>query len=130
MRQPKAAARMGRSVTGKYPEWLRYGNLGLAFLLELMALIAFGLTGMLVPTGWLQLVAGIAAAALFIVIWALWAAPRSKRRLRGLNLLAFKVAVFAVAVTILVLIGQPLWAALLGVLVMVNLGLARVLHQH
>ena len=130
MRQPKAAARMGRTVTGKYPEWLRYGNLGLAFLLELAALIAFGLAGMLVPTGWMQLVAGIAAAALFIVAWAIWAAPRSKRRLKGMNLLAFKVGVFAVAVAIVALIGQPAWAALFGVLVMVNLGLARVLHQH
>jgi hypothetical protein len=130
MRQPKGAARMGRTVTGKYPDWLRYGNLGLAFLLELAALIAFALVGMLVPTGWLQLAAGIAAVAVFVVIWGIWAAPRSKRRLRGTSLLVFKVAVFAVAVTILVLVGQVIWAALLAVLVVVHLGLARMLHQH
>lgn len=114
----------------KYPESVRYGNLGLAFLLELAALVSFALVGALLPGGWMQLVVGIAGAAVFIIIWAIWAAPRSKRRLRGQNLLLFKIGVFGVAVVILALLGQTLWAVLLAVLVAVNLVLTRQLRQH
>lgn len=114
----------------KYPENVRYGNLGLAFLLELAALIAFAMVGALLPVGWGQLAGGIAAAAVFIIIWAIWAAPRSKRRLKGMNLLLFKIGVFGVAVLILALIGQPVWAAVLAVLVAINLTLARQMKQH
>jgi len=113
----------------KQPEWVRYGNLGLAFLLELAALISFAAVGVLL-SGWMQLVGGIIGAAVFIGLWGVYAAPRSKRRLKGRNLLLFKIAMFAVAALILVLIGQPVWAAVLAVLVAVNLTLARQLKQH
>jgi len=113
-----------RHPTTKHPAWLRNGNLALAFLLELGALLAFAAAGALVPEGWLQLVAGILGAALFVLVWAIWAAPRSKRRLRGMRLIAFKIAVFGVAALILLLIGQPLWAAVFAVLAAIHLGLA------
>ena len=113
----------------KQPEWLRYGNLGLAFLLELAALLSFAAVGVLF-SGWMQLIAGLIGAAAFIALWGLYAAPRSKRRLKGLNLLIFKVAMFLVAAVILVLIGQPGWALVLAVLAAVNLWFARVLRQH
>src|SRR5687767_2666352 len=99
---------LGEFTAMKHPEWLRYSNLGLAFLLELAALVSFALVGMLL-SGWMQLVVGLIGAAVFVALWGLYAAPRSKRRLKGLNLLLFKVAMFAVAATILVLIGQPAW---------------------
>ena len=113
----------------KQPEWVRYGNLGLAFLLELAALISFAAVGVLL-SGWMQLVGGIIGAAVFIGLWGVYAAPRSKRRLKGRNLLIFKIAMFAVAAVILVLIGQPVWAIVLAVLVAVNLTLAQQLKQH
>lgn len=113
----------------KQPEWARYGNLGLAFVLELAALISFASVGVLL-TGWMQLVGGIVGAAVFVTLWGLYAAPRAKRRLKGRNLLIFKVAMFLAAAVILVLIGQPMWALLLAVLAAVNLWLARMLRQH
>ena len=113
----------------KQPQWVRYGNLGLAFLLELAALISFAAVGVLL-SGWMQLVGGIIGVVAFVVLWGMFAAPRSKRRLKGLNLLVFKAAMFAVAVLILVLIGQPVWAAALAVLVALNLTLGRALRQH
>lgn len=113
----------------RHPEWVRYGNLGLAFLLELAALVSFAAVGVLL-SGWMQLVGGIVGAALFIVLWGIFAAPRSKRRLKGRNLLLFKIAMFAVAVVILMLIGQPIWAVVLAALAAVNLTLARRNRQH
>ena len=113
-----------------HPAWLRNGNLVLAFFLELTALLAYAAFGALAPEGWLQPLTGVLAAGLFVVLWAIWAAPRSKRRLKGLNLLIFKVAMFLVAAVILVLIGQPGWALVLAVLAAVNLWFARVLRQH
>lgn len=115
--------------TTRHPTWLRNGNLALAFLLELGALLAFAAAGALVPEGWLQLVAGIFAAGVFIVVWAIWAAPRSKRRLKGMRLLLFKIAVFGVAALTLVLIGLPVWAAVFAILVAINLWLAAQFRQ-
>lgn len=113
----------------KHPEWLRYGNLGLAFLLELAALVSFALVGVLL-SGWMQLVGGIIGAAVFVALWGVYAAPRSKRRLKGLNLLVFKIGIFVVAAIILVLIGQPAWGVVLAVLAAANLALGRMLRQH
>lgn len=122
--------KIGRELRAmKYPEWVRYGNLGLAFLLELGALISFAAAGWLLD-GWMQLVGMIVGAALFIGLWGYFAAPRSKHRLKGMNLLVFKVGVFAVAVVVLVLLRQPVWAVVLGVLAAANLAMARVLKQH
>ena len=120
---------LAKEMRMKQPEWVRYGNLGLAFLLELAALISFAAAGVLL-SGWMQLVGGLAGAAVFVVLWGIFAAPRSKRRLKGTNLLLFKAGIFAVAVLILVLIGQPVWAALLAVLAGANLTIGQLLRQH
>ncbi len=113
----------------KYPDWLRYGNLGLAFLLEVAALLCFAAAGALVPAGWMQLVVGILGAIAFFVLWGLFAAPKSKRRLRGTRLLAFKAAIFAVAVAILFALGLTILAVVLALLVVLNLFLGRQLRQ-
>lgn len=119
----------GLRAMRRHPEWLRYGNLGLAFLLELAALISFGAAGLLLE-GWMQLVGIVVGAGVFVGLWAVYAAPRSKRRLKGSNLLLFKIAIFAVAVIILVLIRQPAWAALIAVGATANLFIASSLRQH
>lgn len=113
----------------RHPEWVRYGNLGLAFMLELGALISFAAAGLLLD-GWMQPVGMVVGAAAFVLLWGFLAAPRSRRRLRGMALLAFKVAVYAVAALVLVLIGQPVWGMALAVLAAINLTLGRLLRQH
>lgn len=123
------SARLQRLQAVKYPEWLRYGNLALAFFVELAALLSFAAVGMLF-SGWMQLVAGLVGVVVFVGLWGVFAAPRSKRRLKRNSLLIFKIGIFAVAVLILLLAGLPVWAVLLAVLVVVNLTLAMVLRQH
>ncbi len=123
------SARLARLRAVKYPDWLRYGNLALAFLVELGALIGFAALGAL-ASGWLQLVLGLVGAGLFIGLWAVFAAPRSKRRLKGMTLALFKIGMFAIAVLLLSLAGQWGWALLLAVAAAVNLALALVLRQH
>lgn len=113
----------------RHPQWLRYGNLALAFLLELAALFSFAAVGVLFE-GWMQLVAGLVGAAVFVLLWGLFAAPRAKRRLKGTSLLAFKIGIFVVADAILVSIGQGFWGATLLVLAAINLTLAALLRQH
>ncbi len=113
----------------KQAPWLRNANLALAFLLELTALLAYAAAGALMPEGWLQPVAGVVGAGVFVLLWGIWAAPRAKQRLRGLQLIWFKAAVFAVAVLVVALVGQPLWAGVFAVLVAVHLVLALRLRQ-
>ena len=126
----QAMRRLRRMVGAmKHPEWLRYGNLALGFLLELVALLSFAAIGVLL-SGWLQLVGGIVGAAVFIALWGVYAAPRSKRRLKPQPLLLFKIGMFAVAALILLLVGLPLWGVLLALLAGINLFLAAVLRQH
>jgi hypothetical protein len=121
MRQPVAAR--------GYPAWLRNGNLALAFLLELAALVAIALVGLLLPSGWWQLAAGALAVVAFVAVWARYAAPRAVHRLKGQRLLILKIVVFALAVLVLAGIGQPVCAAVMAVLVAVNLTLAWRLGQ-
>lgn len=113
----------------KQAPWLRNANLALAFLLELAALLAYAAAGALMPEGWLQPVAGVIGAGVFILLWGIWAAPRAKRRLRGVQLIWFKAAVFAVAVLVVALAGQPVWAGVFAALVALHLVLALRLRQ-
>jgi len=113
----------------KQAPWLRNTNLALAFLLELAALIAYAAVGALMPEGWLQPAAGVIAAGVFIFGWGFWAAPRAKRRLRGAHLIWFKAVVFGLAVLVVALVGQPVWAGVLAALVAVHLVLASRLRQ-
>lgn len=96
-------------------------NLALAFLLELVALAGFVLLAALLPDSWLRLVGAALAAAAFVGLWAVFAAPRSRRRLAMPALLWFKLGMFAVAALGLVVAGLWFWAGVFAVLVAVNL---------
>ncbi|MBK8086213.1 MAG: YrdB family protein [Devosia sp.] len=96
-------------------------NLALAFLLELVALAGFALLATLLPDSWLRLVGGAVAVAAFVGLWAVFAAPRSKRRLKMPMLMWFKIGMFAVATVGLVASGLWFWAGVFAVLVAVNL---------
>lgn len=122
------SVRLTRLRAAKYPDWLRYGNLALAFFVEIGALLGFAALGAL-ASGWLQLLLGVIGAAAFIGLWAVFAAPRSKRRLAGVPLFAFKATIFALAVLFLALAGQWGWALLLGVTAALTLALAVLMRQ-
>lgn len=101
---------------------LRSGNLLLAFLLEVGMLAALCFAGWTATNVfWMRLALAIAMPGVAIVLWAAWAAPRAKTRLRMPALMGFKIAIFAVATAALWAAGQPFIAAIFGTLVAINL---------
>lgn len=63
--------------------------------LELALLVAVAAWSYLTVTGATGIVAAGASVALMALLWGVFAAPKSESRLKGLALLAFKVAAFA-----------------------------------
>ncbi|MEO5807309.1 YrdB family protein [Devosia sp.] len=110
---------------------LRGVNLGLAFALELAMLAglgvwAFGLSQDLLIRWALVIV----VVALATAVWAVWGAPMSAMRLPEPWLLVFKIGMFGATTLLMLLAGQGFWAAVFGVLVALNLGLAQLFGQH
>lgn len=104
---------------------LRGINLALAFLLELVAVGAFAYWGIsATDSSVLNIVLAIGLAVLAIVLWGIFAAPKSARRLRGGALVAFKVVFFALACAALFAANSPTLGVIFGVLVAANLVLA------
>ncbi len=109
---------------------LKNANLGLSFLLELCALAAFAYWGFQASSNLLvKILLALAAALLSSMVWGLLAAPRAPRRLKGWQLLVFKLLFFALAAAALLVTGQPALAVILAVLVVINLGLGYVWGQ-
>ncbi len=105
-------------------------NLGLSFLLELCAMAAFAYWGYQASTGtFVRIALALAAALLAAVVWGLLAAPRAPRRLKGWQLLVFKLLFFALSAAALAATGQPILAVILAALVVINIGLRFALGQ-
>jgi len=102
---------------------LKNGNLALAFAVEIGMLAAFAAAGWAsTPILWLRIVLMIALPAIAILLWAVWAAPKAKkRRLKPGPLLGFKVIIFGFATLAWWLAGLGLIAAIFGVLAAINL---------
>ena len=97
----------------------------LALLVELVALAACALWGWsrfegLVPAAF----AALACAGLFVLLWAICAAPKSERRLVPPGLLVFKIAMFAGATAALGATGPSTVATLFAVAAACQLALA------
>lgn len=102
---------------------LRAGNLALAFAVEIAMLAAFAMAGWTAtPIVWLRIVLTVALPAIAIAMWAVWAAPKAKkRRLEPVPLLVFKLVIFGCATLAWWLAGQGFIAAIFGVLAAINL---------
>ncbi|MEO6012252.1 MAG: YrdB family protein [Devosia sp.] len=102
---------------------LRNGNLALAFAVELAMLAAFAFAGWAAtPILWLRVLLAVALPGLAITMWAVWAAPKAKkRRLKPRALFQFKLVIFAFATLAWVLAGQGFIAAVFGTLAAINL---------
>jgi hypothetical protein len=102
---------------------LKGGNLVLAFAVELAMLAAFAVAGWsATPILWLRIVLAIALPGIAIAMWAVWAAPKAKkRRLKPRPLLLFKLIIFATATLAWWLAGQGFIAAIFGTLAAINL---------
>jgi hypothetical protein len=97
---------------------VRIFSLALKFLLELAAFAAFAYWGATV-----SIVLAVAAPALAIVLWGLFAAPRSERRLPLPQRIAFESAVFLLAVVALLVADELVLAIVLAVLVALSTAL-------
>jgi len=96
-------------------------NLAVAFLLELCMLAALGYwgfqTGGSVP---LNIILGIGAPLIAILIWARFMAPTSAHRLTGSAYLLVKLILFGLAAIGLAVAGQVTLAILFGVISVIN----------
>ena len=108
---------------------MKAANLALKFLLELAAFAAFAIWGAGVGHGAVSIAVAIVAPALAIVLWGVFAAPRSARRLPSSSRIPFELTVFALAVAALVAAGSPAAAVVFGVAVLVNAGLMTAFQQ-
>jgi hypothetical protein len=99
-------------------------NLALAFLLELAAMAAFAIWGATV-----NVAVAIAAPAVMVLLWAVFAAPRSGRRLPAAWRAVFQLTIFALAAVALVAAGSAVAGLVLAVVAAGNAVLLTALGQ-
>jgi Protein of unknown function (DUF2568) len=97
---------------------MRVFSLALKFLLELAAFAAFAYWG-----AGVSIVLAIGAPALAIVLWGVFAAPRSERRLPMPARIVFETGVFLLAVVALLAAGELVAGIVLAVLVAISTAL-------
>lgn len=103
-------------------------NLALAFILELCMLAAFAYYGFTAASPLpLQIALAVGLPLVVAVIWGFWLAPKASRRLSEPWLLIAKLVFFGLATLALYVAGQPLLAAIMSVLFLVNTLLLYVL---
>jgi hypothetical protein len=105
-------------------------NLALAFLLELAMLVAFGYWGFQTgETTMARIGLGLGLPLLAAVLWGIFMAPSSSRRLQGAAYLAVKVMLFGLAAAALILAGRPALGIMLSVAFVINTILLHVWRQ-
>jgi uncharacterized protein DUF2568 len=105
-------------------EPMRTANLALSFLLELCLLAALGYWGFnAVDRFALQIALGIGAPVLAAVVWGIFLAPASMRRLRPPLHQLLELLLFGLAFTALFLAGQPLMTELFLLVYALNFAL-------
>jgi hypothetical protein len=108
---------------------LRGANLALKFLVELAAFAALAYWGATTGSAPLSIALAVAAPAIAIVLWGLFAAPKAGRRLPAAARIPFELAVFAVAIVALFVAGAPVAGAVLAALVVLNAALLTIFDQ-
>lgn len=111
---------------------LKLGNVALAFAVEIAMLVAFAVAGWAASDNlWVRLALMLALPGIAIALWAIWAAPKARRktRLKPVPLLGFKLAIFAAATLAWWWAGMPLIAAIFGSLAAIHLVGAILLRQ-
>ena len=108
---------------------MRTANLALKFLLELCAFAALAWAGARLFDGVWSVVAAVLLPLAAVVVWGLWCAPRSSRRLPTRARIPLELGVFAVAAVLLGLSGLPVVAVVLAAVMAVNAVLLTTLRQ-
>lgn len=96
-------------------------NLTIAFLLELFMLAALAFWGFRASDSLaVQLLLGLGAPLLVILIWARFMAPKATGRLTGLPYYALKALLFGAAALALAAAGQATLAVIFAMVALVN----------
>jgi len=105
-------------------------NLLVSFLLELGLIILAGLWGFQQgESSLMRYVLVIAVPAVIILLWGIWAAPKSKRRMKNPARTIFKLAMMALAVFFAYASGHLVWALFFATITILNVGLAYLFSQ-
>lgn len=105
-------------------------NLLLSFLLELVLLYLVGFWGFHQGETWVSKYAlAVVLPAIVIVLWGVWAAPKSKRRLKNPVRTVFKLALFFLGALLAYQAGIQSWAIVFAIIVIFNAGLAFLFGQ-
>jgi hypothetical protein len=110
-------------------ETLKAANLALKFLLELTALAAFAFWGTTVDGNVVAGLLGIAAPLAVIVLWGIFGAPKSRRRLPIRARVLFELAVFALAAAALFAADTAVAGIVFVAAVLVNAALLTIFDQ-
>jgi hypothetical protein len=103
------------------PKPVHIFNEGLAFLLELVALVLFAVWGFRVGSNAaVHFLLGLGAPALMIVVWDTFAAPRARIKLPMAGVLVVKFVVFAAAAAAGYAAGWHAGAVAFGIVALVN----------
>jgi hypothetical protein len=108
---------------------LKAANLGLKFLLELVAIAAFAYWGASHAPVILAVILAIAIPSMFVAAWGIWAAPRSPRRLPRQTRVPFELGCFTLAAVALIAAGATVAGMAFAVVAAVNVVLLATLGQ-
>lgn len=104
---------------------LKNTNLGVAFLLELLAILILAYWGFTFSASKiLSISLGVLVPILLIIIWSIWCAPSSAYRLEGIGLILLKCLLFGSIVLCLININHLLLALIFALTVILNLGVS------
>lgn len=105
-------------------------NLLVSFLLELMMLYLYGYWGY--KTGGhpvMSYALAILLPGIVIILWGIWAAPKSKRRLKNPMRSVVKLSLLLLAAVLGFMAGRTSWSIWFGAITLLNAGLAFIFSQ-
>ncbi len=103
---------------------MRSLNLAFRFILEMLVLLALFLWGKsMSDTLLIQLLLGVAAPAVVMLVWGLFVAPKASRRLEDPVRLVFEVVIFTLAALAFGLAVSWIVALMFGAAVLISLAL-------
>jgi len=111
-------------------EGIKVVNLGVRFLLEIMALIILGYWGFQISQSTImKIILGIGAPLLTAVIWGMFGAPKASYLLTGFPFLLLEIIIFGLPVVALFFIEKQNLAYIYGLITVINLILMKIWHQ-
>jgi hypothetical protein len=109
---------------------LKVTNLALSFFLELCMVVAYGYWGFTTGGGLIaQLLLGIGVPLTVIVVWGIFLAPASNRRLKGLPHWILEIILFAASMVALFIAGRPTLSIGFAVIYAINVLLRLIWKQ-